>query len=428
MSIGKIRWGILAWIVFITMVSYFDRVNFSVAAPLLMAQFGLNPTQLGFIMGAFTIGYAFLNFSGGFLVERYTPRRVLTAIILLWSVMTVVTGLAWSFASLMVIRIVFGMCEGPMAPASTRVFTVWMLPRERGIASGLALAAMPAGIIIGNLLSTGIVAAYGWRSVFFIFGAAGVLVAIFTWMIIRNQPGDHPAISRGELDLIQSTLTRYEGAASQAARGSTLGELLKNPWVWALCGIFFSMGLIIWANINWLPTYFMKARGSGLLRSGVYSSIPWVAAALGPLVLGWLSDHVGRNLRAPWLALSMFAVVPAVAFAVATPSVTTCLILFSIASFFVIGALAMIYVLPMEIFDRSDVAKVAGMMLAWGSLAGVIAPVLVGYVLQATNSFNVAYYIFSGVSFTGGCLSLALLGREKAVRDEKQPRSRSLPA
>jgi MFS family permease len=143
--------------------------------------------------------------------------------------------------------------------------------------------------------------------------------------------------------------------------------------------------------------------------------VPWIAAFFGPLVLGWISDKTGGKKRSLWLAGALFIMVPAIMLAITTPSLNLCLAGFAATSFLAFGAYSLIYALPMEIFDRRDVAKVTGIMLAWGSFAGVIAPSLIGYVLQETNSFNIAYYIFSAVSFLGGCLALVLLSKERSV-------------
>ena len=151
---------------------------------------------MGIIMSAFNIGYTVFNFYGGFLAEKYSARKFMTMILFLWSIMTILTGFGWSFASFLVIRIIFGMCEGPLVLINTKLVNHWMLPNERATASGLWLAAMPIGVVIGVLLSGIIVESYGWRIVFYIFGIAGVIMAALNWKILRDHPDDHPSISK----------------------------------------------------------------------------------------------------------------------------------------------------------------------------------------------------------------------------------------
>ena len=410
----------LSWLFVIVLISYFDRVNFSVSAPLIMKEFSINAALMGIIMSGFNIGYTMMNFTGGFLAEKYSSRKLMTIIVLLWSLMTIFTGIGWGFVSLLVIRIVFGICEGPMVLINTKLVNRWMLPKERATASGLWLAAMPLGSLIGVVLSGLAVSNYGWRSVFYIFGVGGFIVAAFSWKILRDRPEDHPSISKKELDRIESSIMQQDGAAALTASGSTLVEIVKNPLVWVICAVYFAILMFMWGNLNWLPTYFMQARGSSLLKSGIYAAIPFLGATLGPLVLGWLSDRgILIKTRSGWVCLSLFIMVPTVIYAVITPSLKISLTCFTIASFFAMASMAMMFALTMEIFERANIAKISGFMLGSGSLAGIIAPSLVGFVLQATNSFNNAYYIFAAVALVGGMLSIILVKRENEFKRNK---------
>lgn len=414
------RWGMLSWLFVIVMISYFDRVNFSVSAPLIMKEFSINAALMGIIMSGFNIGYTLMNFTGGFLAEKYSSRKLMTIIVLLWSIMTVITGFGWSFVALLAIRIIFGMCEGPLVLINTKLVNRWMLPKERATASGLWLAAMPLGSLIGVVLSGLIVSTYGWRSVFYIFGVGGIVIAAFSWKILRDRPEDHPSISKKELDNIESSIMRQDGAAALTAPGSTLAEIVKNPLVWVICAVYFALLMFMWGNLNWLPTYFVQARGSTLLNSGIYAAIPFLGATLGPLVLGWLSDRgILLKTRSGWVCLSLFVMVPTVIYAVITPSLQISLTCFTIASFFAMASMAMMFTLIMEIFERANIAKISGFMLGSGSFAGIVAPSLVGFVLESTNSFNNAYYIFAAVALVGGMLSIILVKREGEFRRNK---------
>jgi sugar phosphate permease len=279
---------------------------------------------------------------------------------------------------------------------------------------------MPLGTVIGGVLSGYIVANYGWRSVFYIFGVAGVIVAALSWRILRDRPQDHPRISPGELDRIESSIMKQDGEAALTAPGSSLGQIVRNPIVWVCCAVYFAIVLFMWGNLNWLPTYFMKARGSSIMKSGFYSAIPFMGAVVGPPVLGWLSDRgILIKTRSGWVCLSLTAMVPLVLYAVLTPTLTVSLACFTLACFFAMASMGMMYTFIMEVFERANIAKVSGFMLGSGSIAGIIAPVLIGFVLEATNSFNYAYYIFAMVAFAGAAFSLPLIRAEKAAGRSK---------
>ena len=412
-----LRKKIMLWLAFIMLIAYIDRMNFAIAAPIIMKEFGLLAGQLGIIMSAFTLGYMVTNFVGGFVVERFKPRLVLTLILLLWSAMVAFTGIAWSFVSLLFIRILFGLFEGPMIPSLTKTVTIWAPPKERGFASGLWMAALPVGVVVGNVLSAVIIEGMGWRACFYMYGAVGIVVAYITWQFIRNNPKEHPSISKQELDYIETSIANHEG--EQLSTGSTVLELLKNPWVWVLSFVYFSITLAFWANVNWLPTYLVKVRGSTILKSGFLSALPWVAGALGAFIMGWFSDHFKKS-KSTLMAICLFLMAPFTAYGVITPSLTVCIACFCISIFFIMGFLGIVYAVPMELFPRNDVAKASGIMLGCGSFAGVLSPTLVGYIVQYTNSFNAAYYVFAVMAVAGGLVSLLFLARKEAsVLEEK---------
>ena len=410
--VGKYRWTIVWWLFILVLLSYMDRVNFSMAAPTLMKELQLSPAQLGFCLSGFTIGYTLLNFPGGFIAQRYSSRKIITAILVLWSLMTLVTGLAWGFASLIAIRIFFGMCEGPMCPGITKIINSWMLPSERATATATWVVAMPLGAIIGNILSGYIIVNFGWQTVFYLYGGGGILLAALMWRILRDTPGEHPSISDEELAYIE----RNNEAATVQTSGSSLGKLLGDPAIYILCCVYFAFIVNVWAGQTWLPTYFVEARGSSILSSGFLSSLPWVVAAIGIIVLGWLSDHLFGRWRSPWIVASLFIMVPSTIYAVVAPSITGCLAGFSITLFFSFGISPVCFAYVMDTYKPDDVAKVSGMMLSAGSASGIVAPSLIGIVLKETGEFYYAYYAFAAIALLGGVLSFLLVKREWIVR------------
>ena len=415
---GNYRWTIVAWLFILVLLSYMDRVNFSMAAPTLMKELQLSPAQMGFCLSGFTIGYTIFNFSGGFIAQRYSSRVIITVILVLWSIMTFVTGMAWGFASLIAIRILFGLCEGPMCPGITKIINSWMLPSERATATASWLVAMPLGAIIGNILSGYIIVSLGWQAVFYIYGGGGVLLAFAVWKIFRDTPREHPAISEEELAHIEEN----NEAATVQTSGSSLGQLLLDPAIYILFCVYFAFIVNVWAGQTWLPTYFVEARGSSVLSSGFLSSLPWLVAAIGILVLGWASDHSFDRWRSPWIVASLFVMVPSTVYAVIAPSITGCIIGFSITLFFSFGITPVCFAYVMDTYKPDDVAKVSGMMLSAGSASGIVAPSLIGIVLKETGEFYYAYYTFAAIALLGGILSFILVKREWMVRTKKTAR------
>ncbi|MCX5852896.1 MAG: MFS transporter [Deltaproteobacteria bacterium] len=420
---GRFRWFIVAWFFLMLLIVYMDRVNLAMAAPLIMNEFNLRPSMLGLVMSGFTIGYTILLFPGGFLVSRFSARKILAAIMALRSAASVLTGCAWGFVSLMVFRIGFGLAEGPMLPAINATVNHWMLNREKATAAALYITALPLGIISGNIASGYAINAFGWRFMFYVFGALGLAAGGLGWIIIRDTPAEHPAISRRELERIEAD---YHPAVDGSPGGSTFRQLMKDPWLWVNAAYNFFYSFPFWANLHWLPTYFVMARGTSILKSGYLSSVPWISGLLGLLVLGALSDRVGRKYRGNWMAACQFLSIPFTAYAVVTPSVIISLVCFSVSLFFVLGSMSIGTALIWELFDRADVAKAYGLLASWMTGAGILAPYILGIILEKTNSFNMAYYIFSCCAFLAGCTAVALHVRERRVREMRIHRSHEM--
>ena len=409
---GKFRYKILLWLSIVMLIAYFDRVNFGMAVPSIMKDFKLTAGQIGMIMSGFYIGYTIFNYLAGYITDRLSVSITVVLLLLFWSLSTIGTGLAVGFTSLMIVRILFGAFEGPLPASMNGIVSKWMLPREKATATAVWLGAVPVGVVIGNVISGYIITSLGWPSVFYIFGAIGIITALISWKVLKDSPAEHPSVSKEEKDLIELS---YTTNAIQTG-ALTYGQLLKNPSVWWLAIVFFALATVYWANLNWLPTYFIKARGSSLIKSGFYSSAPWAAAFVGLFVMGWLSDHVGRGFRSNWIAAAFFLVAPVIVLAVNTPSLELCIAFFCVALFLNMGAMGLMYAVQSNLFDKANVAKVAGIVVAAGSVAGILSPYLVGIILDYTGSFNIAYYIFAGTSVVAGIFGLILFKEEKEIR------------
>ncbi len=415
------RWKTILWLFLIGVLAYMDRTNFSISVPLLMEEFALDSGQIGLIMSAFTIGYTIFNIPGGFLAHKFGGKKTLVGVVLFWSIMTAVTGLAFSFASLVVIRVVFGIFEGPHYPATSAVADQWIKPKERGLANGLWIASLPVGIVVGNLVSAYIVSTFGWRFVFYAFGALGLIVAWLTYIIIYDRPSVHPTVSKAEVDAIAEANKIAHAAAGTSTSdmsSMTFVKLISNPWSWCMLLVMFASGIVYWGNLNWLPTYFMKARGYNLVAAGFFSSIPWVLFFVGVLSMGGISDWAKIG-RAPWLIIVALIQIPCIIYAVLTPDITTCLVMFCIAQFCSAATLPLCWSLVFEIFARVDGPKVGGMMMMGSSIGGIIAPTLMGFVLKSTGSFNIAYYVFAGCCAISAIIAAILTVKERSVIKKK---------
>lgn len=414
---SKYRWTIV-WVFFaVFFIMYMDRVNLAVCAVTVLKEFGMSKTQLGLAFSGFTLGYTIMNLPSGFLIQRFSYRVILTVGLLLWSLATFMTGMAAGFVSLLIIRIIFGMFEGPVPPGLPHTVNKWMLPREKGFAVALYCVAIPFGVVIGNALSGYLLSVFGWRWVFYIFGFVGILAAAWCWWIVRDTPREHPSVSAEELKLIESHYVQ----SKVSAKGSSLSQLIKDPWVWVMCLGWFFFAIAFWATLNWFPAYLVLARNTSILKSGYLASMPWALGVVGLLVLGKLSDKIGRGEKSNIIGISQVIAAPCIVLGVMTPSLEMCIVFFSIALFFIIPFIALFSTIPVNIYPLEDVAKVVGLTVAFSSAGGILAPSLMGYIVDVTKSFVIAYNICAASTLISGIMCLVLYKRERSelVRREE---------
>src|SRR5476651_815550 len=180
-------------------IAYIDRVNISVAGPAMRKELGLTPTELGFIFSAFAYPYAAMPIFGGWLADRFGPRLVLAVLSLLWAAATMLTGVSWSVASLVVFRVLVGVGEGGAFPTATRAFTSWLPIGERGFAQGITHSFARLGGAVTPPIVLAIVARDGWREAFYVLGAASLAWTAVWVASFRNRPEEHPWVTSEEL-------------------------------------------------------------------------------------------------------------------------------------------------------------------------------------------------------------------------------------
>jgi MFS family permease len=195
----NIRWLVLVLMCLMYLVTYIDRACISVVAPVISKEFGFTKFQMGLIFGAFGWAYSLGQIPGGWMGDRFGPRRVLPSIVLFWSAMTMATARAFNFASFAVIRFIFGLGEAGANPTSTRAVQHWYPKAERGFVNGLMHSFINFSVSLVPPVVVAIMGAWGWRSVFYICGVVGAAWAVFYWLVYRDRPEQHRFVNEAEL-------------------------------------------------------------------------------------------------------------------------------------------------------------------------------------------------------------------------------------
>jgi MFS family permease len=288
---SRTRYRVLAFTVALAGITYLDRVCIAQTAQDMMRELSLSKEQMGFVFSAFTIAYAIFEMPTGAWGDRIGTRRVLTRIVVWWSSFTIATAAAFNYASLLVVRFLFGMGEAGAFPNVSRTFSRWFPVTERGTAQGIFFAGAHLGGGLTLPLVSALLFVTPWRMVFVFFGLVGFLWAVAWYRWFRDEPAEHPDVSPEELDLIRSGRILD---ASHRLGWAGFGRILSSRNLLALCLMYFTQAYGFYFNITWLPTYLEKARGFTSIQLGLLAGLPLTLSAMADLTGGLATDRAVR--------------------------------------------------------------------------------------------------------------------------------------
>jgi ACS family glucarate transporter-like MFS transporter len=251
----KHRYFVLAFLCALSVILYLDRVCISVALPRIQAEFGIPPEQLGWVSLAFSISYAAFEIPSGHMADRAGPRRVLTRIVVWWSMFTALTGAVMGLPSLLVTRFLFGAGEAGAVPNISTAVSRWFPARMRAAAMGATAGAAQVGGALSPLLVVPIQQRYGWRAPFLVFALSGVAWAVVWYAWFRDTPAEKSGVSQAERD-------EMSAAPPPPVHGLPWRVALASGTLWGLIVTWFAGVYCAFFGIFWLPTYLVKARGS----------------------------------------------------------------------------------------------------------------------------------------------------------------------
>src|SRR3954447_3082508 len=336
MSPTRTRYRVAAFLMLLAAVTYLDRVCISVLAPNMARDLNLSKVEMSFVFSAFAVAYAGFELVSAWWGERIGPQRVLTRIVIWWSCFTMLTGLAWSYGSLLMVRFLFGAGEAGAWPNAALAFSRWTPVRERGRTQGFFFAAAHLSGGVTPLLVAALLAWMSWRGIFAVCGAVGFVWAVAWFRWFRDEPRDPPAVNTAEAELIQSgrLLTRHGHSGRRLWR-----VLATSPNVWFLCLAYFSNSYGSYFVMRWLPTYLAEQRGFEKEALSLYSGLPLLLSVFGDLsggaVTDWITRRFGLRLGRCSVAFTGYALAGAAMFASvfsATPQLAAILIAVAVAS------------------------------------------------------------------------------------------------
>jgi sugar phosphate permease len=423
---SRARLAIVGLMLALVAVAYLDRVCIATAAPAIQRDLGFDAEQMGFVFSAFTFAYALFEIPSGYMADRFGARVALTRIVLWWSMMTALTGVAAGFASLVALRFLFGIGEAGVFPTMARVYSRWLPEKERGRAFGLAIATGAVAGAITLKLVAFLLGVFSWRVCFAIFGSAGLLwVAAFV-SYFRDDPNEHAGVSAAELSLIRDS-GNPSGAHTESPEA--LGTLIRGRAIVPLC-VMYTAAIYGWYfHLTWLPTYLREARGFDLARAGNMSALPLLGIAVGVFAGGWTSDHLAvrfgpRARRWPGAVGFPLAALTMLAAATTGSSVHAAWLLAAAAG---LGATGVAPAWPVCVeVGGARAGVVSGAMNMFGNLGGTLCPIVVGACVKRLGSWPIALGFVAAAYLVAGMAWLVVdlspqASRVRTVHPETPP-------
>ena len=414
MKPSRVRYRVVLLAIGLAVLSYVQRVAISGAAVPISHDLHLSKQQMGLVFGAFGLAYALFEIPMGLFGDRLGVRRALTQIVLAWSAFTALTGVAWNAITLVAIRFLFGAGEAGCFPNLTRMLSAWLPPRERVTAQALMWACTRWGGAITPPLTLLCITWFGWRWAFVSFAALGLIWCAVFLVSFKDDPEEHDGVNAAEREL----LTESRVLTSHRAGESWL-KLLLTRQVAVLVLQYFCFSYVWYFYITWLPTYLREARGQSAEHAALFAVLPLLFGGFGSMVAGILSRRLPRRA----IAFSGFLASAVLLFAFTRiPSVAPAMVMMGLASFAGDMTMPISWDMCVEI-GGPYTATVAAAMNMLGNLAGFVAPVVGGVLLQHVGAGPGGWNLLIDTMVAASAVSAACwlyLDPEAASRDRQQ--------
>ncbi|RAS83650.1 MFS transporter [Priestia endophytica] len=416
---SRARFIILSLLFLGTAINYLDRTNMAVAASAIQADLGLDPAMLGLILSAFGWTYAFMQVPGGWFIDRFGPRLVYGVSLVLFSLFTLLQGFAKNFSTLFGLRLGLGLSESPAFPANSRVVAAWFPQRERALATGVYTAGEYVGLALATPFLFWLLSAFGWHSIFIVTGVIGLIFAL-VWFKLYREPKDSKYINKEEMDYIREGGGLADSVGeSQKLSWSKVRHLFKYRQFWGIYIGQFAVASTLYFFLTWFPSYLVQEKGITLLKAGFVGSIPYIAAGIGVLVGGYWSDQMVKRGVSIGIARKLPIIIGlliacSIILANYTSSISLVITIMSIA-FFAQGMSAITWTLVSDIAPKELVGLAGGVFNLAGNLSAIITPMVIGFIVSATNSFNGALIFVSIVAFIGALSYIFIVGEVKRI-------------
>ncbi|HEX4360776.1 MAG TPA: MFS transporter [Pseudonocardia sp.] len=406
------RWGIVVLCFFGITINYVDRANLSVALPRMSQDLHIPPAVQGFVLSSFFVTYALGQLPAGGLTDKYGVRPMFAIGASIWGLFTMLGAAVQNIGWLITTRLGLGVGEAAGYLGSAKAVSRWFPRHERALANSIWDNGARAGTAVALPVVTAIIALLSWRWSFLITGALA-FVWVAAWLRGYREPAEHPKLSREEFEYLKAGGARLDDAHDEASGPKVRWrQLFGYRTVWAMMVGFFCLNYAIYFFITWFPTYLVKERGFDLLKLGIFGALPGIIAIGGSLLGGFTSDRLVRlgwslnRARKTCLASGM-VVSSVIALAVLVPQAWQALALLSVSYAALAFSAASVATLPSDVAPQADqVSSLAGIQNFASNVAGVLGPIVTGFLIAATGSFVLALLLSGALCLLGAATYL----------------------
>ncbi|MDR3565817.1 MAG: MFS transporter [Negativicutes bacterium] len=418
-KLTRFRWVVAALIFVIYSVAAADRANIGVALPFIRKEFVMSNTEAGGIISLFFVGYSLGQIPAGFLCSKLGVRRVFSFFMIATSIFTGMIGTSGSIFLLKLYRLGLGLAEAPLPIGLVSTINHWFPAKEKGLATGIFLAAAKFGPVLVPPVCAVIIQMAGWREIFLIFAIPGVILSVIWFFLVKNDPAESRFCSPAEVDYIKNeqvteskTIKRKEYnmvwldkiiRAKKVEPLDTTARTFRSWDIWGICIGYFLITGIGNVILAWIPTYLMVEKKLSIMQMGFVASAPWVGGVMGNLIGGWFSDNIVDKRRKPTMfittistACTMFALVHA-----PNDKFLLALFLFFTGLLLNIGYSSFL-AYPMGLTTKKIYPIAASVVNTGGQAGGACAPLIAGMILDA-YSWNIVFL------FLASCSALCVL-------------------
>lgn len=419
----RARYLVMLMLFVSVVVTFMDRSNLSITAPAMRTELGIDTVHMGWILSAFGWTYAFCQIPAGWLVDRIAPRFFYPAILILWSIATVMLGVVGSVISLICIRLLIGALEAPSYMINNMVVSSWFPDRERAGAIGFYTSGQFVGLAFLTPMLLLLQTHYGWRAVFYTTGVGGLVWGLI-WLWAYRTPRESKRANAAEI-------AQIEAGGALTELGSTHKEKPKLTWndfatvfkyrkLWGVYIGQFAVTSCQWFFLTWFPTYLIEFRHLSFVKTGLYASVPFLAAFVGVLLSGFVSDRILRR----GFSLGVARKTPIIFGLLLSSSIIGAnyveapelVIAFMALAFFGNGLASIGWSLISSVAPRRLIGLTGGTFNFISNLSGITTPLIIGYLAQGGNFAPGLTYIAT-VAVIGALAYILMIGKVERVED-----------